>query len=221
MKASALLRCLTWIALPRRSGPIYDDWGFGRGTPIDRWYIERFLGAHAGEIRGDVLEVRDDRYTRQFGRDVRSSTVLDIDPTNSRATLIGDLEQAGALPTNAFDCIVLTQTLQYVFDLRAAVQNLHGALRPGGVCLATIPVISRLDAAARHTGEHWRLTPQGAGRLFGERFGAGRSEAVAHGNARAAVSFLLGLSAKDLDPGELTRENASFPLIVTVRATKG
>jgi SAM-dependent methyltransferase len=221
MKAAALLRCMTWLALPTRLGPIRDDWGFGRGTPIDRWYIERFLAVHAGDIRGDVLEVRDDRYTSRFGTGVRSSTILDIDPANPRATLVADLEQPDALPANAYDCVLLMQTLQYVFDLRSAVQGVHRALRPGGVCLATIPSISRLDPAARETGEHWRVMPHGAARLFGERFGAERTAAVAYGNARSAVSFLLGLPANDLDEKELIGDDRSFPLVVTVRAQKG
>jgi SAM-dependent methyltransferase len=220
MKTAALLRCMTWLVLPRRLGAIRDDWGFDRGTPIDRWYIERFLTKRAGDIRGDVLEVRDDRYTRQFGTAVRSSTILDIDPANRRATLVADLEQPSSLPPNAYDCVVLTQTLQYVFDLSSTVENIHRALKPGGVCLATIPVISRLDPAARQTGEHWRLTPDSAARLFGERFGAERSEVVAHGNARSAVSFLLGLPADDLDAGELASDDQSFPLLVTVHARK-
>ena len=220
MRPTALRRCLTWLALPRRSGPIDDDWGFSRGTPIDRWYIERFLSAHATDIRGDVLEVRDDRYTRRFGSGIRTSTVLDVDPANPDATLVGDLEQPGSLPTERYDCIVLTQTLHYVFDVRAAVEAVHQALKPGGVCLATIPVISRLDWAARDTGEHWRITPHGATRLFGDRFGAEHSTITAHGNTRTAVAFLLGLPAEDLAPRELSTDEPLFPVVVTVHATK-
>src|SRR5258708_1276969 len=39
-----------------RTRPISTSFGFDRGTPIDRYYIENFLGRNAGDIRGRVLE---------------------------------------------------------------------------------------------------------------------------------------------------------------------
>ena len=47
--------------------PVSRSFGFDRGTPVDRRYIEQFLARHAAAIRGDVLEVGDDGYTRRFG----------------------------------------------------------------------------------------------------------------------------------------------------------
>jgi len=51
----------------RRVMPISRKWGFDRGLPIDRYYIERFLSAHALDICGYVLEIQDNAYTRKFG----------------------------------------------------------------------------------------------------------------------------------------------------------
>jgi len=51
----------------RRTRPISDAFGTDRGLPIDRHYIERFLGAHAPDVRGRVLEIGEDLYTRRFG----------------------------------------------------------------------------------------------------------------------------------------------------------
>ncbi|MEX2556633.1 MAG: methyltransferase, partial [Actinomycetota bacterium] len=39
----------------RRVTPIDPNWGFERGTPIDRVYVETFISAHAADIRGRVL----------------------------------------------------------------------------------------------------------------------------------------------------------------------
>ena len=41
----------------RRLTPISKDWGYDRGKPIDRYYIERFLSLYKEDIRGRVLEV--------------------------------------------------------------------------------------------------------------------------------------------------------------------
>jgi hypothetical protein len=48
------------------------------GTPVDRYYIERFQSEHAERIRGNVLEVKDASYTRRFGAEVYPF-VVDID----------------------------------------------------------------------------------------------------------------------------------------------
>src|SRR3990170_7811785 len=39
--------------------PISREFGFDRGLPVDRHYIERFLSAHSSDIRGRVLEIGD------------------------------------------------------------------------------------------------------------------------------------------------------------------
>src|SRR4051812_41158651 len=48
-----------------RLSPIGGDFGWERGTPVDRHYIEGFIAQNAADIRGRVLEVGDDRYTRR------------------------------------------------------------------------------------------------------------------------------------------------------------
>lgn len=218
MRWRTTLQLVRWL-VTRQTKPLSTRWGFDRGTPVDRWYIDRFVAAHSREITGDVLEVRDRRYTTPHGHGVRTSDVLDVDPANSDATLVADLERPASFPENRYDCVILTQVLQYVFDLKSAVEAIHRTLRPGGVCLATVPVVSRLDADTPG-GEHWRLTAASARRLFEAVFGAGRVEVAQAGNARAASLFLLGLAAEELSPAELQADDPSFPLIVSIRAVK-
>ena len=57
---------LDWGAL-RSMEPASDRWGFDRGLPIDRHYIERFLARHAQDIRGRCVEVMNANYVRRFG----------------------------------------------------------------------------------------------------------------------------------------------------------
>jgi SAM-dependent methyltransferase len=56
-------------------------------------------------------------------------------------TIVADLATAGHIPSDTFDCIILTQTLQYIFDLPAAVRAIYRILAPGGVLLASVPGI--------------------------------------------------------------------------------
>jgi SAM-dependent methyltransferase len=142
----------------RRLSPYSSLYGWDRGRPVDRYYIEAFLGRHADDVRGVVLEVRDDRYSRMFGRP-DTVEVLDKDRTNDQATLHADLDVPESLPPAHFDCIVLTQVLQYT-DPVSCLHNLWRSLRPGGVLLLSVPSLARIDPAAV-TDDKWRWTPSG------------------------------------------------------------
>jgi SAM-dependent methyltransferase len=203
----------------RRPGPVSDAWGFDRGTPVDRHYIEGFLEEHRADVRGHVLEVKDAGYTERFGSGVTRSDVLDVDPGNRCATLVADLAAGDGLPSDRFDCFVLTQTLQYVYDLGAAVAHVHRVLRPGGVCLATLPCISRIDDELQRT-DHWRFTAASATALFEGAFREGRVEVESYGNVLAAIAFLMGLAREELTAEELDVRDPRFPVTIAVRAVK-
>ena len=102
----------------RRMTPLSDEFGYDRGTPIDRYYIERFLAENRQHIQGRVLEVKDSGYSERFGEGVTRTDVLDIDTGNALATFVADLAAADTIPDATFDCFILTQTLQYVYDVR-------------------------------------------------------------------------------------------------------
>jgi len=204
----------------RRTRPLSGDFGYDRGTPVDRYYIERFLAEHRNEIRGRVLEVKEPLYTQRFGRDVTRSDVVDIDAGNPRATLVADLAAADALPADAFDCFVLTQTLQLIYRVDAAIRNAHRLLRPGGVLLATVPAVSRLAFPPEQAPDYWRFTAAACSRLFGDVFGPDHVSVRAHGNVLTCTAFLTGMALEELRPSELDAHDPLFPLLVTVRAIK-
>lgn len=213
------LRRPAWLGTIRRTKPLSDHYGRDRGTPVDRYYIEQFLAAERAAIRGRVLEVMNRDYTVRFGAAVDTSDVLDIDPGNSDATIVTDLSAADAVPTGSFDCFILTQTLQYIYDLEAAVAHAHRILGPGGTLLCTLPVVSRIDRRELES-EYWRLTAAACSRLFGRVFAPDDVVVRGRGNVLAAVAFLVGMAAEELSARELERDDPFFPLVVTVRATK-
>jgi len=204
-----------------RTAPISAQWGRDRGTPIDRHYIERFLSAHRADIRGRVLEVRDSTYTRRFGGDaVASADVVDVDPANGAATIVADLRRAEAIPRETFDCIILTQTLQLVDDIAAAVRECARLLRPGGVLLATAPNIIRVDDERGPDGDYWRLTEASARRVFADVFPVDAFEVETYGNVMACAAFLYGMSVEEMSAADLDRLDANYPMVVAVRAVK-
>jgi SAM-dependent methyltransferase len=197
------------------------QFGFDRGRPIDRYYIERFLERHAHDIHGRILEIGDDGYTRQFGG-VRVGTcdILHVDDTNPRATLVADLSHGGGIPSEAFDCIILTQTLHLVFDVRSAVRTLYRILAPGGVVLATMPGISQISNDQWAESWYWGLTNLSAQRLFTEAFNPTLVLVESYGNVLAATGFLQGLAADELAPDELEYRDPAYQLLIGVRAVR-
>jgi SAM-dependent methyltransferase len=209
-----------WPAPLRRSRPLSECWGFDRGTPIDRYFIEQFLQENQSDIRGRVLEVKSKAYSDQFGRGVERADILDVDPTNSEATLIADLANATGIAEDQFDCFILTQTLQLIFDVRSAVEHAHRILRHGGVLLITVPVVSRMAPRYGLETDFWRFTPASCQELFGNIFGAQGVTINSPGNMFACVSFLYGMALEEVPRKKLEKVDPNFPLLVTVRAVK-
>ena len=209
-----------WTTL-RRTEPVSRRFGFDRGKPVDRHYIEGFLAAHAGDVQGRVLEVGDRNYTKRFGGDrvVRSDVYDRPDRHNPAATLRGNLEGDAHLPVAAFDCLIVCQTLLFVYDLPRAMRELRAALKPGGVLLMTVPGISQVVREDMNDeGDYWRFTTRSVRRLALEFFAADAIDVRSRGNVAACVAFLHGLAAEDLRPEELAVHDPDYPLIVTLRA---
>lgn len=197
--------------------PISRQFGFDRGKPVDRWYIERFLAEHRRDVRGAVLEVAERTYTEWYGDgQVTQSDV--VHRTGSEAsTIVGDLTTGEGLPVGAYDCFICTQTLPFIYEVHAAVQGMARLLRPGGVVLATVPGISQVSREDRRDwGDWWRFTSQGTRQLFGEAFD--HVEVEAHGNVLSAAAFLYAYAAEDLTETELSHRDPEYELLITVRA---
>jgi SAM-dependent methyltransferase len=207
----------------RRLTPISRNFGLYRGTPVDRYYIENFLQAHRSDVRGRVLEIGGDSYTRKYaGQKVTKSDVMHVNLQKPGVTIIGDLSRADHIPADTFDCFILTQTLQLIYDSKAAITTIYRILKPGGVLLATFPGISQIA----HPGlkekwqDHWRFTCNSARRMFSEVFSSENLEVQAHGNVLVATAFLYGLGAAELRPEELDYHDPNYEVLITVRALK-
>lgn len=206
----------------RRVTPISQDWGYVRGQPIDRYYIEKFLSSRSEDIKGHILEVKDNSYTEQFGgRRVTKSDVLHKTEGNPKATIVADLTADNDLPDNTFDCIICTQTLQFIYDVKAAIATLHRILKPGGTLLVTVPTIAQISRADMELwGDYWRFTSLSTRLLFEEVFLPSNVTVQAFGNVLAATAFLYGLASEDLKQKELNHFDPDQEFLITVRAVK-
>jgi SAM-dependent methyltransferase len=125
------------------------------------------------------------------------------------------------VPSNSFDCIVLTQVLPFIFDVQAAVRTLYRILRPGGVVLATVPGISQIVRYDMdRSGDYWRFTSLSARRIFECAFPESDVQVQAKGNVLTAAAFLQGLSSRELRPDELDYHDPDYEVVISVRAVK-
>jgi SAM-dependent methyltransferase len=194
-------------------------YGIERGTAIDRHYIESFLATHASDVRGVVLEVASDAYARRFGGDRLTRTEVVSITAAPGVTIVGDLTRGETLPAETFDCIILTQTLCFIYDAKAALATCHTALKPGGVLLMTVPGICQISSFDDDlTGDYWRFTTGSTHRLLTERFA--NVEVRSYGNVLSAVSYLHGIAREELSAEELDHNDREYQLIVAARAVK-
>ncbi|MCL4535911.1 MAG: class I SAM-dependent methyltransferase [Bacteroidetes bacterium] len=199
--------------------PISSKYGFDRGKPIERYYIESFLEENKGYIKGRCLEVQNNDYTMRFGGErVARSDILDIDTGNKHASIYGDLRELGeSIPGDTYDCLVVTQTLGMIDDYGAAIRECHRILKPGGTMLVTGSAMGPMFSPGT---VYWRMTPDSARYTFGKCFDPEGLFIRSYGNVLAGQCYWVGLASDELTTGELEHNDPRFPIITAVRATK-
>jgi hypothetical protein len=209
-------------------GPISRAFGRERGTPIDRLYIDAFLGQHREDIRGEILEVGELQYVQKFGKPDVVGTILvpALDATKcgvrTAQVIVADLSKPEALPEGKFDCFVCTQTLNFIYDVKGAIAGAHRLLNTKGVLLGTVAgyctQVSRYDAA--RWGDYWRFSGNTVGRLLSEVF-ENAPEVTSYGNALAAQALIQGVSVEDLPNRTLLNsKDEDYPIIIGFKCQK-
>jgi glycosyltransferase involved in cell wall biosynthesis len=204
-----------------RTKPFSKSFGYDRGGPVDRYYIENFLQQHETRIKGRVLEIGDNDYTLQFGADkITKSDILHIDDSNPNATFVGDLSNAPHLPSDSFDCIILTQTLHLIYDFKAALQTCYRILKPGGSLLLTVPGITPIDQGEWKNIWLWSFTEASIKRLLTDTFPKENFKINTNGNVLVATSFLYGVGLPEMKKEEMDYVDPHYPVIITAIAQK-
>jgi len=202
--------------------PISKVFGIDRGTPVDRYYIDQFLKGHSSDIKGRVLEIADDYYSRKYGSDcVEKYEILHASPDNCNAAFVGDLTDKSTLLAGEIDCFICTQTFNFIFDVEKAVVGAHHLLKPGGVLLATVAGLSQVSRYDMDRwGDYWRFTTASVQRVFEQVFGGG-VDVKSYGNVLAACALLQGVAVEDIpNPALLDDNDPDYQVIITVVARK-
>jgi SAM-dependent methyltransferase len=197
----------------RRTTPFSSNYGFERGTPVDRHYLHRFLEAQRRLITGDVLEVQNSSYTRRFGHDLRRTDSFDI-VRDFQTTYLCDLAHAEqVLPDGAYDCVLLPNTLQHLLELDRCLRQIRRGLRPGGAILASAAGLIPLTGDAP---DYWRLSPDGWRVRLAAAWPGAEILVRGHGNCLVALAAQLGLALEELTDAELETYDPRYPVLTTI-----
>lgn len=205
-------------ASERSAKPISTMYGFDRGTPVDRYYIENFLEENKDCIEGACLEITDNKYTMKYGGNkVTRSDALDINKNNKEANIYGDLRNLDNIKNDTYDCLIITQTYVMIDDYEAAIRESLRVLKSGGTLLVTMPCLSPVWNIKNH---FWRFTGASAEYVFGKYVEKKNLIVKTYGNALSGQAFWVGMSQKDLSKDEIDYNDPYFPVIVAIKATK-
>ena len=201
--------------------PISSIFGFDRGLPIDRYYIEKFLNENSRCIKGTVLEVAERTYTMKYGRDVEKSLCMHVSDSVGSNCIIANLETGEGIIEGLADCFIITQTLPFIFDVRAAAENVVRFLKPGGAALVTVSGITQISRYDMDRwGHYWSFTTASLNRLFETCKDVDFVEIKAYGNVKSATSGLYGLAVEDMEQDELIYHNEDYQQIITAVVMK-
>jgi SAM-dependent methyltransferase len=196
----------------RRVTPISATYGFERGTPVDRYYVDRFFTAHRDVIRGRVLEIQTRDHIRRYGTDVIAADTLDINPA-FQPTYCCDLAHADAVLSGSYDCFLLPNTLCFLRDLDGALREARRIVRPGGAILATVPGFVPLTPDVK---DYWHASADGW-RVVADRVWNDCETTIdTHGNCLAAAAAMYGITVEELTARELDVNDPRYPVLVTI-----
>ena len=203
-----------------KTKPVSTVFGLDRGTPIDRFYIEQFLQHNSARITGTCIEIAENTYTKKYGKSVSKSLILHVKQSNN-TDIIGDLQTGEGIPTEIADCFIMTQTLSFIYDLKATIKHSLQMLKPGGCLLITNPGITQLSRYDYDRwGQYWSFTDMSIRKLFEEFVPAENIKTFTYGNVKTASCFLYGLSLEDLSLKDLQYNDPNYQLVIAAVITK-
>ena len=196
---------------------IGNDYGFSRGTPVDRWYIHQFFVENAGLINGTCLEFGELTYIDKYGSNVSKKVVFNYSKILhlQDESIDGDITNVAQLPDSEFDCIVCVNVLNFIYDIKSALLGLAKMLKNNGVVVLTVagPVahISRYDMA--RWGDFWRFTDKSISQLVNEA-GLLVESVKIYGNPFSCVTQINGYCVEDIGVEALLPIHSDYQLVI-------
>lgn len=203
-----------WGSL-RRGSP-FPSGRIRRGTPVFTYYSDRFFEEHRDDIVGDVLEAGSAGLSRRLSRAIGSVEVIGTTVDDDEITIYGELDAPGLLPQAHFATAVIPGVLGSTRDLGKAIANVVTSLSPGGVLLATVPVVGPVSGDVAR-GERWHVPPVALEQIARDALPGAEISVEPLGCMPAQVAATVGLVAEELRDAELHTDDPRHPVASGLR----
>lgn len=202
--------------------PISRDFGKSRGKSIARVYIDSFLEENKGYIQGDVLEIAENTYTLQYGKDrVKNSYILHVNGWGGGNVIKGDLATGEGIEENKFDTAIITHTLMHIYNIENVAQNIHKLLKKGGTALITVAGISKVSRYdANNWGHFFGFYEDAMKKMFFPVFGERNVIIKSYGNVKTVIAMMYGMCYEELSDADFTHNDEDYPVVITVLCHK-
>jgi SAM-dependent methyltransferase len=199
----------------RRSIPFCPSYGYSRGTPIDRYYLARFVDKVRPLVIGRALEIGGRKGNHRLYGFTETSDYLTMDlEHDEHSDIVGDAQNANEKYNSTFDSIVLFNVLEHCEKPWLVARNAHAWLKPGGRLFALVPTVQRLH---RDPMDYWRLMPDAMQSILGDFENV---EVSTFGNLLTVNAALYGIAAEELRDYELNDINPEYPVVTCAVAYK-
>jgi SAM-dependent methyltransferase len=191
----------------------YDrHFGVGRGTPVGRYYVDKFLKENAEFVRGRCLEFGNARY-KSFFPGIGKHEVVDIS-AHAGVDYVCDIHDATGIPKGTFDAVICTQVFNQLAWPEKAAVSIFQLLRPGGVLLLTAPFLNPVDKAPT---DFRRFTPDALDLIL-RAAGFAIDSISFGGNSNVGLGSLLGMVMEDFSIAEMEVRDPAYPYNCLIRA---
>jgi len=205
---------LDWGDL-KKTVPICQAFGLTRGTPVDRYYLSKFLADVKSQITGNILEIggtpKDkDFYSINLGNSYR---ILNME-AGAGVDIIGDVHDISLVEPNSLDSVIIFNVLEHCYAPWIAVENIYKWLKPGGKCFAMVPSSIRLHATP---SDYWRPLPDGFAWIFRNY---SQQKLYVYGNPITVIASYHGIAVEELTVEELDAVHPDYPVATCMLAQK-
>jgi SAM-dependent methyltransferase len=194
--------------------PFCPQFGSFRGTPIDRYYLDKFILEIREKVTGKTLEVGGKRENHQLYDFRKASPYLTMDLEGKGLDIVADAHDTNAVAENSLDSIVIFNVLEHCERPWVVVGNIHRWLKDGGQVFCMVPNAQRVHRLPK---DFWRILPDAMDSLFS---GFAQRQLYVYGNPLTVVAAHVGISAEELTTAELDDFHESYPIATCIHAHK-
>ncbi len=194
-------------------GRVFD---LNRGTSIHNYYAQKSLSAYKKSIQGRVLYLGEPAAFEHFKESAR--VWLEPDDFRGLQTLTLEQFQEKAWSASQFDCVLVSDCLEYLPSPDLFLTQVKRLLKPNGVVLALLPGLQNGHRQRGARNLHWHFTSHSASNLFERYFERESIEVTGCGNVLTAVAALHGLVAEELEASEMEMYDPAYEVTILARA---